>query len=191
MNPNQKRVQQIQSNGQGGFKNSRSLSDKNILIKKSRKMPYSMLQGMQKKTKERLDNQKEHDKQLGIVGETHRSQKLMQTYFEKKIWQKKEEKRLHLNTDRGINFHRHTDLKYKNGALTLSKDKINKYASDHFRERPEISTFSQEIKKKHKWTHDEIKQRREENPEFATSKRFKKAKGSAKSFIKKKGKKKK
>jgi len=51
----------------------------------------------------------------------------MQGYFEKKEWQKKEEKRLHLNTDRGMNLHRFTELKYKNGALHLSKNSIKKY----------------------------------------------------------------
>ena len=48
----------------------------------------------------------------------------MQTYFERKEYVKKEDKRLRLNTDRGMNLHRFTDLKYKNGALTLSKDKL-------------------------------------------------------------------
>ena len=54
----------------------------------------------------------------------------MQGYFEKKEWQKKEEKRLHLNTDRGMNLHRFTELKYKNGALHLSKNSIKKYTQD-------------------------------------------------------------
>ena len=54
----------------------------------------------------------------------------MQTYFERKEHVKKEDKRLRLNTDRGMNFHRHTDMKYKNGALTISKENLQKYIGD-------------------------------------------------------------
>ena len=48
----------------------------------------------------------------------------MAAYFEKKDFIKKEEKRLRLNTDRGMNLHRFTDFKYKNGALNLTKDQV-------------------------------------------------------------------
>ncbi len=54
----------------------------------------------------------------------------MQTYFDKKEYKKKEDKRLNLNTDRGINFHRYTDLKYKNGALNVTKEGLRKFTQD-------------------------------------------------------------
>ena len=54
----------------------------------------------------------------------------MQSYFERKEYIKKEEKRLHLNTDRGMNLHRFSELKYKAGALVLSKDGVKKYSSE-------------------------------------------------------------
>ena len=43
---------------------------------------------------------------------------------------KKEDKRLNLNTDRGMNLHRFTELKYRDGALVLAKDHVKKYESD-------------------------------------------------------------
>ena len=46
LNPHQRRVQSITANGTGGFANANQLRDKDILNKKSRKMPYAMLQGM-------------------------------------------------------------------------------------------------------------------------------------------------
>ena len=104
----------------------------------------------------------------------------MQTYFEKKEYVKKEDKRLRLNTDRGMNLHRFTDLKYKNGALTLSKDKLKKYTSDG---GPPVSDKSKGIKK-NRLTYEEIKKQREENPEYATGKKYKRSKGAQKKLVK-------
>ena len=54
----------------------------------------------------------------------------MQTYFERKEHVKKEDKRLRLNTDRGMNMHRYSHMKYKNGALNISKENLKKYIGD-------------------------------------------------------------
>lgn len=50
------------------------------------KLPYKMLQGMQKKSVERMKNQKDMDRKLGIIADTSRlgPKKIMQGYFEKK-----------------------------------------------------------------------------------------------------------
>ena len=92
-----------------------------FLHKNQRKMPYGMLQGMQKKSKDRYNAQREQDRNLGIVAESGRSKKLMQTYFEAKENVRREEKRMNLNTDRGLNLHRYTQAKYRDGALNFSK----------------------------------------------------------------------
>ena len=110
----------------------------------------------------------------------------MQGYFEKKEWQKKEEKRLHLNTDRGMNLHRFSELKYKNGALHLSKHSVQKYTSDQDENKNKISENSKKIKKNKKLSYQEILKERETNSEFATGKKYKRAKGAAKKFMKKK-----
>ena len=103
----------------------------------------------------------------------------MQTYFERKEYVKKEDKRLRLNTDRGMNLHRFTDLKYKNGALTLSKDKLQKYTGDY--DRVPIKKESKNIKKR---SYEDIMKQRSENPEYATGKKYKRSKGSQKKLVK-------
>ena len=108
--------------------------------------------------------------------------KLMQGYFEKKLHIKKEEKRLRLNTDRGMNFHRFTDMRYKDGALNVSKEGVKKYTSEES-VRPQLSHHSKEIKKQ-KLSYDEIMKARAHNPEFGTGKKYKRSKGSSKKLNK-------
>ena len=70
------------------------------------KLPYKMLMGMQKKSIERKDTREREDKDARIIGGSGRQNKLMQNYFEKKDSDKREEKRLRLDTsERGINWH--------------------------------------------------------------------------------------
>lgn len=57
------------------------------------------------------------DKKLGILADTSREKKLMQNYFEVKEKKRVEDKRLNLNTDRGMNFHKFSGAKYKDGSL--------------------------------------------------------------------------
>lgn len=90
------------------------------------KMPYTMLQGMQKKNKEKMHSQKDMDRKLGIIGESHRDKKYMQSYFESKDRDKQEAKKLNLDTDRGINWHKFSGAKYKAGALTFSNNSLKK-----------------------------------------------------------------
>ena len=76
---------------------------------------------MQKKSLERKQNRQRDDKAASIVGGSGRDSKLMQNYFEKKDEDKREEKRLRLDTsDRGLNYHQLSLGKYKNGALHFS-----------------------------------------------------------------------
>ena len=103
----------------------------------------------------------------------------MQTYFEKKEYVKKEDKRLRINTDRGMNLHRFTDLKYKNGALTLSKDKLKKYTGDH--DHVPLKKDSKGIKKR--LSYQDIMAEREMNEEYATGKKYKRSKGSQKKLV--------
>ena len=56
--------------------------------------------------------------------------RLMQGYFEKKEQIKKEEKKLRLGVQRGLNLYRFTDLKYKDGALNISKEGIKKFTDE-------------------------------------------------------------
>ena len=84
----------------------------------------------------------------------------MQTYFEKKSHITREDKRLRLNTDRGVNLHRYTDFKYRNGALTLSKDMLKKYTGDVPDKINKVSDKSKGIGKK-KYSYEEIVKRRE------------------------------
>ena len=50
------------------------------------KMPYKMLQGMQKKSKQRFDEKKKSDRDAGIIAEAGgKDKRIMQSYFEKKI----------------------------------------------------------------------------------------------------------
>ena len=77
---------------------------------------------MNKKSQDRFNHKKQEDKKAGIIAETGRNQKMMQHYFEQKMHQKKEDKRMRLDTsNRGLNLHRFTELKYKDGALNVSK----------------------------------------------------------------------
>ena len=100
----------------------------------------------------------------------------MQTYFEKKDYIHREDKRLRLNTDRGVNLHRFTDFKYRKGALTLSKNILKKYTDNGPDRKPKVSDKSKGIGKK-KYSYEEIVKRREDNPEFATGKKFKSQRG--------------
>lgn len=81
-----------------------------------------MLQGMQKKSKERMVEEKDMDRKLGILADSSRQKKMMQNYFEIKEKTKVEEKRLNLGTERGINYHQFSGAKYKGGALKLTNE---------------------------------------------------------------------
>ena len=104
---------------------------------------------MQKKSNDRFQSQREQDRKLGIVAESGRDKKLMQSYFERKIHEKKEEKRLRLNTDRGMNFHMSKEIKYKDGALNISKDGLKQFTDDSYN-TPKLSYHSIGIKKEKK-----------------------------------------
>jgi len=54
----------------------------------------------------------------------------MQSYFKTKSFQKKEIKRLNLDTDRGINLHRFSDFKFKGGSLIMSKNSLKEYKDE-------------------------------------------------------------
>ena len=54
----------------------------------------------------------------------------MQSYFKTKSFQKKEIKRLNLDTDRGINLHRFSDFKFKGGSLIMSKNALKEYKDE-------------------------------------------------------------
>ena len=141
-----------------------------------------MLQGMQKRSGDRFDQKREQDRKSGVVAETGRSTKMMQGYFEHKLHQKREDKRLRLDTtNRALNFHKFTDLKYSNGALNVSKEGVKNFTSDS--KGPQMSHHSKPIQKK-KLTFEQIKKHRETVPEFATGKKFKRAKGSSKKLNK-------
>tara|TARA_B110000285_G_C14782181_1_gene449066 strand:+ start:173 stop:514 length:342 start_codon:yes stop_codon:yes gene_type:complete len=104
---------------------------KEFLAQKQRKMPYSMLQGMQKKSVDRFKDQKESDRQLGIVAESGRNKKMMQGYFERRHTEAREDKLARKDTsNRGLNLHRHTEMKYKNGALNISKHGMHQFMSN-------------------------------------------------------------
>ena len=60
---------------------------------------------------------------------------------------KSEDKRLRLNTDRGINLHRHSDMKYKNGALNISKDNLKKYLGDGYNKYAHLDYGKKDAKK--------------------------------------------
>ena len=147
-----------------------------------------MLQGMQKKNKDRADAQKKSDRELGIIAESSRQKKVMQTYFERKEHVKREDKRLRLNTDRGINLHRYSDMKYKNGALNISKGNLNKYTKDAGPDdRYAHLNYNKPNKvEKERMTYEKIKAQRDINPEFATGKKYKRSKGSQKKLVKQK-----
>ena len=48
------------------------------------KLPYKMMQGMNKKSLERRDKKSDEDTQARVIGESSRKKKLMQNYFEKR-----------------------------------------------------------------------------------------------------------
>ena len=85
-----------------------------------------------------------------------------------------------------MNLHRFSELKYKNGALHLSKNSIKKYTQGEDDNKVKVSEKSKGIKKNNKLSYQEILKEREKNSEFATGKKYKRAKGAAKKFMKKK-----
>ena len=91
------------------------------------KLPYKMLQGMNKKSLERKGKQEFDDKQGRVVGSTGRDKKLMQNYFEKKDDKRREDKRMRLDkSERGVNMHAMSLGKYKNGTLYFSKNALER-----------------------------------------------------------------
>ena len=86
-------------------------------------MPYKMLQGMRNKSVDRLKKRESNDKNERIIGDSGRNTKLMQNYFEVKEHDRREAKRLRLDTsNRGVNMHVNSIAKYKSGALHINKD---------------------------------------------------------------------
>ncbi|CDW75387.1 UNKNOWN [Stylonychia lemnae] len=162
--------------------NQKRLSQTNHKVK----IPYKMLQGMQKKSIERANVQKDMDRKLGVIADTNRlgPKKMMQGYFERKEEQKKEISRQNLDKDRGINLHLYSAAKFRDGALNLTKEGIRKIEEDDDGSGKQHRLGP----KKNKKTFDEIQNKRQSNPEYMTGKRFRKKKGNvAKKF---KGKKK-
>ena len=152
-------------------------------------LPYKMLQGMKKKSLERRDTREFDDKQGRIIGESSRSKKLMQNHFEKKDELLKEEKRLRLDTsERGINWHQMSLGKYKNGTLHFSKSALERFEKGDVLggaynsvgySGGEIDTRIGRTKiERKKHTYAEIMKKREEDADYMTGKRFKKARGS-------------
>ncbi len=88
-------------------------------------LPYKMFAGMQKKSLERKHDQDRQDHQARVIGDSSRNTKLMQNYFEKRHSEEQEIKKQRLDiSDRGINWHKESVAKFKNGALHVSKDAI-------------------------------------------------------------------
>jgi len=86
-----------------------------------------MLMGMRAKSIGRFKEQRDMDKKLGILADTSRGdKKVMQGYFEQKHHEHIEEIRQNKHTERGLNLHLHSAAKYRDGALTLTKQGINK-----------------------------------------------------------------
>ena len=85
-------------------------------------MPYKMFQGMRQKTVQKLHKQKEEDKNLGILGDSSRSQKVMQKYFDEAQQRKQKDKEMRVNNmeNRGVNLHAGTGAYYKDGALMIN-----------------------------------------------------------------------
>jgi len=84
-----------------------------------------MLQGMQKKSLDRMDKQKSYDKEARVIGDSSRNKKLMQSYFEKKENKRVLEKKQRTDmSDRGMNYHQHSLGNFKNGALHINKDAL-------------------------------------------------------------------
>ena len=113
----------------------------------------------------------------------------MQGYFERRHTEAREDKLARKDTsNRGLNLHRHTEMKYHNGALKVSKEGMRQFTSER-EEKFHLNLNSKKIRKERK-SYDEIKKIRESNPEFATGKKYKKSKGSfGKLNMKHKGKK--
>eukprot|EP00347_Sterkiella_histriomuscorum_P009773 403339948 len=166
--------------------NQKRLTSFSAQAKPKVKLPYKMMQGMQKKSLDRAHQQKDQDKKLGIIADTSRlgPKKMMQSYFEKKDVEQKHIQRQNLDKDRGINFHLYSAAKFRDGALNLTKEGIRQIESDEPITR--ITKHGNQSRK----SYDEITKQRESNPEFMTGKRFRKKKGNVgKKFkSKKKGK---
>lgn len=80
---------------------------------------------MREKSLNRFKEQKDMDKKLGILADTSRgNKKVMQGYFENKLNEHIEEKRLNKTTERGLNLHLHSIAKFRDGALNLTRSGI-------------------------------------------------------------------
>ena len=114
----------------------------------------------------------------------------MQNYFEKKDEDRREEKKLRLDTsERGINWHQLSLGKFKNGALHFTKNSLERMEKgDQFggayKTGPSTHTptdkvkIGQEIKERKKYTYTGIMESRAKNEEYLTGKRFSKSRGS-------------
>ena len=72
---------------------------------------------------------------------------MMQGYFERRHNEAREDKLARSDTsNRGLNLHRFTDMKYKNGALNISKEGMRKFESEKV-ERMNLNLNSKVIKK--------------------------------------------
>ena len=158
------------------------------------KLPYKMLMGMQKKSIERKESREKEDKDARIIGGSGRGNKLMQNYFEKKDVDKREEKRLRLDTsNRGDNLHQLSLGKFKNGSLHFSKEALERMEKGDLlggaykkhgdltarekRENEQIK-IGKDIREKKPKTYVGIMSDREKNPEYMTGRRFAKPKGA-------------
>ena len=82
-----------------------------------------------------------------------------------------------------MNLHRFTDMRYKDGALNISREGMKKF-TDELGSTVQLS-HHQKPQERKKLSFEEIKKRRETNPDFATGKKFKRTKGFGKKLNKK------
>ena len=153
------------------------------------KLPYKMMQGMNKKSLERKDKQQNDDTQGRVIGESSRKKKLMQNFFEQRDSDRREEKRLRLDiSERGTNYHQMSLGKYKNGALHFSKSALERLekgdilggaykSAGVIQDNTETRIGRSKIERK-KHTFADIQKKRETNPDYMTGKRHKKSRGS-------------
>ena len=147
-----------------------------------------MLIGMKNKSVDKMKNREKQDKIEGIVGDSGRNTKLMASFFEGKEHERREAKRLRLDTsNRGVNWHQNSIAHYKKGALHISKDNLEKLENGSLAVNKSMSTMNTvkdtvqmrpKEREKRKFSYAEISKKREENPEYMMGKRYQKKRGS-------------
>lgn len=116
------------------------------------------------------------DRKLGILADTSRSdKKVMQGYFEQKHNDQLEAKRLNPSgTERGMNLHLYSAAKFRDGALNLTSEGINKIeGKEKMRKKNHLGAS-----RKQKRKFEDIVKVREDNPEYMTGKKFQKKRGN-------------